>query len=68
MNALLRKPPAPEHPLNMTPLQSIERAARRLRSAEALVADRRLALDHEIQRAIGTAVARLQPSESQPPG
>jgi hypothetical protein len=52
----------------MTPLQSIERATRRLRSAEALVADRRLALDQEIQRAIGTAVARLQPSESHPPG
>ena len=36
----------------MTTLQSIERVARRLRSAEAQVEDLRLALEQEIARAI----------------
>ena len=36
----------------MTTLRSIERAARRLRSAEAQVADLRVALEQEIWRAI----------------
>jgi len=67
-SAPLRKPPVTEHLLNMTPLQRVESAARRLRSAEAQVADRRLALDHEIQFAIGIAVSRLRPSESHPTG
>ncbi len=38
----------------MATLQSIERAARRLRSAEAQVEDLRLALQQEIGRAIET--------------
>jgi len=43
MNVPPCKPPAAEHLLNMTPLQRVESAARRLRSAEAQVADWRLA-------------------------
>lgn len=39
----------------MTTLKNIERAARRLRSAEALVQDLRLALKQEIELAIDTA-------------
>ncbi len=38
----------------MSTLQSIERAARRLRSAEAQVKDLRVALEQEIGRAIET--------------
>lgn len=38
----------------MTTLKNIERAARRLRSAEALVGDLRLALKQEIELAIDT--------------
>ncbi len=65
MNVPSGKPPAPEHPppgpLNMTALQRVERAARRLRSAEAQVDDLRLALDQEIRRANEITKGALRP-------
>jgi hypothetical protein len=55
-NASPGKSPAPEHPpsgpVNTTALQRIERAARRLRSAEVQVDDLRRALAQEIRRAV----------------
>jgi hypothetical protein len=65
MNVPSGKPPAPEHsppgPVNMTDLQRVERAARRLRSAEAQVDDLRLALNQEIHRASEMTNGPLRP-------
>lgn len=51
------------HSDNQSALKLVERQARRLRSAEALVTDRRRALDEEITIALDTTPATLSDIE-----